>query len=52
MLGGYRREPPAHGHDLLVGGVLHPQLDDVDAGAERAGEEVVGLVAAHEIEVR
>ena len=52
VLGGRRREPPPRGHNRVVGGLLHPQLHDVDAGAKRAGEEVVGRVGAHQIQVR
>ena len=44
-----RGEPLAGGDDLRVGGVLHPQLDEVDAGAEDATQELVGLVVADEV---
>ncbi len=46
------REPAAGGHDRVIAGVLHPQLDDVDAGPERAGQELVGSVVAHQVEMR
>jgi hypothetical protein len=52
VLGGEGGEPAAGGHDLRVTGLFHPQLDDVHAADERTGEELVGLVAAHQIEVR
>ena len=45
-------EPAPRGHDLLVGGVLHPQLDEVHAAGERAGEELVRPVVANQVEVR
>ena len=44
------REPPRRGEDRLVGAVLHPQLDDVDAAAQRRLEERVRPLVADQVQ--
>ena len=43
-------EPASGGDDLVVVGVLHPQLDDVHAAAQHRAQELVGLLGADQVE--
>ena len=50
VLGAQVRKAARGRQHLLIGTVLHPQLHDPHAAAQRGPDEPVGLVIAHEVE--
>ncbi len=52
VLCGCAGKPPGGGDDRNVAGVLHAQLNDVHTRVEYGGQELVGLLVAHQVEVR
>ena len=50
VLAAHSREHPGRVERLVVARVLHPQLNDVDAPAERLAEEPLGPAFAHQVE--